>query len=114
MNRGEEGGKEKLLKAIGDIQALLPTEGYAVGEWSIADAALTPFLGRLFLALENDIGAYPEGEGPKTLTDIRQNQNFARFAKYAQDVTSRASFKQTFDEVSTVTSVVLCNASREL
>ncbi len=98
--KGEEGGKEKLLKAIEEIQALLPAEGYAIGEWSIADAALTPFLGRLLVSLESDIGAYPEGEGPKTLNEIRQNEKFDRFNKYAQDVTTRRSFTDTFDKVS--------------
>ena len=98
--KGEEGGKEKLLKATEDLQALLPAEGYAVGGWSIADAALTPFLGRLIVALENDIGRYPEGDGPKTLNDIRQSTKFARFEKYIQDVTSRSSFAATFDIVS--------------
>lgn len=97
---GEEGAREKLFKATEDIQALLPSEGYAIGEWSIADAAITPFLARIVVSLENDIGRYPEGEGPATLNDLRQSQKFKRFNKYLQDVTCRQSFTKTFDKAS--------------
>lgn len=61
---------------------------------------IAPFLGRLAVALENDIGGYPEGEGPTTLNEFRQNEKFTRFSKYLQDVTSRGSFTKTFDKVS--------------
>lgn len=106
--RGEEGAREKLEKATEDIQALLPPEGFAIGEWSIADAAIAPFLGRLIVALENDFGGYPEGEGPVLLNDLRQNQKFTRFSKYLQDVTARRSFTDTFDKVRCCHEATMC------
>ena len=94
-----EGSKEALFKATEELQALLPPTGYAVGEWSIADAAWTPFIARLFVALENDLGGYPVGEGPKTLHVLQNDAKFARFQQYWKDVSSRPSFVSTFDKV---------------
>ena len=54
---------EAVLGAIEYIQQLLPEEGYAVGKWSIADAAITPFCARAEVLFKNDIGKY-EREGP--------------------------------------------------
>ncbi|KAH8105169.1 hypothetical protein BXZ70DRAFT_998347 [Cristinia sonorae] len=87
-----------LIKGLEEFQTLLPKEGYAVGEWSIADAVVTPFVGRLFLALENDLGRYPVGEGPKTLEIIKTDPKLERIRKYMDDVTSRESFMSTFDK----------------
>ena len=55
-----------MIKGFKEIQALLPETGFAVGEWSLADAAIAPFIAWLFVALENDLGLYAPGEGPKT------------------------------------------------
>ncbi|TCD64601.1 hypothetical protein EIP91_003866 [Steccherinum ochraceum] len=86
-----------LIKAFKDIQALLPETGYAVGEYSIADAAIIPFISRLFVGLENDLGLYAIGEGPKTLELIKTSPELKRIQQYIQDVTSRTSFVSTFD-----------------
>jgi len=92
-----KGSQADLIKAFKDIQALLPETGYAVGEWSIADAAIAPFIARLFVALETDHGLYAVGEGPKTLELIKTSPELNRVQKYIQDITTRKSFVDTFD-----------------
>ncbi|KAF8811930.1 hypothetical protein BYT27DRAFT_7088444, partial [Phlegmacium glaucopus] len=81
--RGED--PEAVLGAIDIIQQLLPEEGYAVGKWSIADAAVTLFLARGEVVLKNDIGKYEEGKGKAVETDPK----YARFRKYLMDVEGR-------------------------
>ena len=44
---------------------------YAVGEWSIADAAVTPFFARAEVMFKNKIGKYKEGKGKATLSPKR-------------------------------------------
>lgn len=94
-----DGSQEGLFKGIEELQALLPEKGYAVGDWSIADAAWTPFIARLLAALELDVGAYAVGEGPETLKTLLSDARFARFQQYWKDVSSRPSFTSTFDKV---------------
>jgi glutathione S-transferase len=92
------------FKAVKAIQDLLPAEGkgeYAIGdEFTLADAAIAPFIGRVDLTLKNDLGAYQEGEGTKIYETLQSNTKFSRFGRYAQHLKDRASFKGTFDEVS--------------
>lgn len=93
------GSLEDLIKAFENIQALLPPAGgFAVGEWSIADAAWTPFVARMFVALKNDLGTYPIGEGPKALETILSSPKLERFQRYWKEVSARPSFAATFDE----------------
>ncbi|RXW14521.1 hypothetical protein EST38_g11334 [Candolleomyces aberdarensis] len=89
-----------VLPAIDAIQDLLPPQGgYAVGnDWTIADAAITPFLARALVTFKHDIGAYDEGEGKKVWELLQTDSKYARFRKYYADVTSRQSFKETFFE----------------
>ena len=98
--RGES--PEGILTVIETLQALLPAEGYAVGEYTIADAAITPFFARANVALKNDIGAYDAGEGVRVYNILQSDPKFARFRKYYKDVTARDSFKETFHEVNSV------------
>ena len=91
----------RLIDAFAALQALLPPTGFAVGEFSLADAAAVPFLVRALLLLENDIGKYPAGEGKKAAATLREPK-FARLRKYIEDVKARPSFKNTYDEVSAV------------
>ncbi|CAA7257398.1 unnamed protein product [Cyclocybe aegerita] len=98
LHRGED--PSPLLDAIEVTQNLLPPEGFAVGEWTIADAAVTPFFARAEVALKNDVGKYAEGQGKAVWTKLESDPKFARFRKYLADVKSRASFKETFDEAS--------------
>lgn len=94
-----KGGSDDLVKAFKSIQDLLPPTGFAVGEWSIADAAIAPFIARLFVALENDLGLFAVGEGPKTLEVIKTSPELSRIQKYIQDITTRKTFVDTFDSV---------------
>ncbi|TBU28315.1 glutathione S-transferase C-terminal-like protein [Dichomitus squalens] len=90
---------DDLYKVVESLESLLPSEGFAVGEYSLADIAITPFLARARVALSNDLGAYPQGEGPKVLEALTNKQGkFPRFAKYFEDLLARESFKATFDE----------------
>ncbi|GBE89239.1 Pyrimidodiazepine synthase [Sparassis crispa] len=88
---------EPFLNGVEQVVALLPETGFAVGVYSLADIAVTPFLARMFTALKNDLGLYPVGEGKKVY-DILCGPRFARLQKYWQDVNSRSNFEATFDE----------------
>ena len=92
------GPVEEVYKGLEYVQSLLPETGFAVGEYSLADIAITPFLARARIGLTNEIGAFPEGEGKKVWQTITSGK-FARLAKYMDDLFARESFKATFDEV---------------
>ena len=96
------GPVDDLYVALEYLQSLLPAEsGFAVGEFSAADIAIAPFLARMRISFQNDIGTFPEGEGPKIYAEITGagSGKFARLAKYQEDLFARESFKATFDEV---------------
>ena len=97
--RGEKA--EQLFKGLEAIQLLLPDNyTYAVSDdFTIADAAIAPFLARLEVALKNDIGAYKEGEGKKAW-EVYHSDRFAILRKYFEIIKARPSFQATFDEVS--------------
>ena len=96
--RGEPA--EKVLNSIEKIQSLLPPEGYAIGpQFTIADAAVTPFFARLEVIFEEDIGAFDAGVGLKTLEILNTDPKFARYRRYLADLKARESFKKTFDRV---------------
>jgi len=97
LSRGED--PEAVLEAFDSIQKLLPEEGYAVGEWSIADAAVTPFFARAELAFTNDYGKYEEGKGQAVWEKLQTDEKYARFCKYYRDLKSRPSFNETFYSV---------------
>ncbi|KAI0765398.1 hypothetical protein C8Q74DRAFT_1318762 [Fomes fomentarius] len=92
---------DDFYKAVEHLQTLLPEEGFAVGEYSIADIVLTPLVARGRVSLLNDIGFFPAGEG-KTVWETVTTGKFARFGTYANDLLARESFKATFDEPYTV------------
>ena len=89
-----------LVEAYEAIQALLPPQGFAVGEFSLADIAIAPFFARLELLLENDLGPWPagKGEGPKILALLREPK-FARINAYWEALKARPSFQATWDRV---------------
>ncbi|KAI0366054.1 thioredoxin-like protein [Pilatotrama ljubarskyi] len=87
-----EGAEKALLDGFEALQMRLPPAGFAVGEWSIADAAAAPFLVRIELLLKHDLGTFPEGEGPKVL-QVLQGPKFARVMKYLEDCKTRSSVK---------------------
>lgn len=94
---------EGVFAGIEAIQSLLPPEGqgkYAVGDdFTVADAAVTPFFARMEVSFGNDIGTYPEGEGKKAYELLQSDPKYARFRQYFSDLKARDSFKKTFDEV---------------
>ncbi|EIN09095.1 hypothetical protein PUNSTDRAFT_87214 [Punctularia strigosozonata HHB-11173 SS5] len=97
LRKGES--YESFLKGIEAIQSLLPQDKkYAVGDdFTAADIAILPFLARLSVVLDNDLGAYPEGESKKVLEALSGPQ-FARYNQYVQDLKARPSFIKTWDE----------------
>ncbi|KAH9849004.1 thioredoxin-like protein [Lenzites betulinus] len=97
MYAKSEGAEKTLLDGLEAVQARLPPTGFAVGEWSNADAAVGPFVVRGFMLLKNDLGTYPAGKGIKLYEEL-QGPKFARLRKYAEDVQERPSFKATWDE----------------
>jgi len=97
LTKGES--PNKLLQGIEAIQVLLPAEGYAIGEWSIADAAAIPFLARAELAIKNDLGAFDEGDGKKAYEILQTDPKFGRFREYLAALKGRKSFQETFDAV---------------
>ncbi|PPQ92195.1 hypothetical protein CVT25_008969 [Psilocybe cyanescens] len=89
---------EALFDGIDVIQGLLPVKGYAIGEWSIADAAITPFFARTEVSLKNDIGKFEAGKGKAAWAKIETEPRFSRFRQYFSDLKNRDSYKETFDE----------------
>ncbi|EPT05800.1 hypothetical protein FOMPIDRAFT_127125 [Fomitopsis schrenkii] len=75
----------------------LPPQGFAIGEYSIADISVAPFVARAHVALGNEIGAYAVGEGKRNLEALHQPR-FARFQKYWADLQARPSFQATFNK----------------
>ncbi|CCL98044.1 uncharacterized protein FIBRA_00038 [Fibroporia radiculosa] len=88
---------DDFLAGVVAVQELLPADGFAVGPYSLADVAVTPFIARAFVGLRNEIGAYDEGEGKKVLEALAAPR-YARFHKYWADLQARPNFKATFDE----------------
>ncbi|TBU36785.1 hypothetical protein BD309DRAFT_975225, partial [Dichomitus squalens] len=93
-----EGSGEGLYSALGYLQSLLPIEGFAVGEHSLADIAIAPFFGRARAILVNDCSkGRAVGEGAKIWETITTGK-FARLGMYVDDLFQRESYKATFDE----------------
>ncbi|KAI9061581.1 glutathione transferase omega class [Trametes sanguinea] len=88
---------EDLLAVFEELQAALPPTGFAVGEWSIADACLIPVLLRVRSLLENAMGHYP-AEVAKEGVDALRSPRFARLQQYYEDVMARPSTAKTWDE----------------
>lgn len=90
---------EGLLQALGKFQSALPPTGFAVGEYSIADCAVAPFLVRMVLFFRRGLGGYTYEERDKVRQALA-GEKYARFSKYIQDLTERPSFQIGWDEVS--------------
>ena len=96
--RGESANA--FLAALEAVQALLPADKpYAVGDqFTNADIAVAPFLGRMYLMVRHGIGNYSTEDG-KSVWDALHSPRFARLTEYAEAITSRPSFQKTFDQV---------------
>jgi glutathione S-transferase len=92
---------DAFVAGLAELQELLPpTAHFAVGDhFTIADAAIAPFLGFWDVFLPNDLGKFPEGAGPRLYQELFQSARFARLQKYFANISSRESFKNSFDSV---------------
>ncbi|TFY78988.1 hypothetical protein EWM64_g5023 [Hericium alpestre] len=94
--RGEPA--EPLLAGFEALQGQLDKGTFAVSDdFTIADVALAPFLGRIELLTREDVGLFKEGEGRKVWQEIFEGPRFKRVQDYFKAVSSRPSFKATFD-----------------
>ena len=95
--------KEELYAAIEHVQGLLPpATGFAVGEWSIADAAFLPGYLRMLLVLEINpaMARLAPGLAAEVLETLRESPRFARIRTYIEESLARLSAKKTWDPVS--------------
>lgn len=96
--RGES--PDKFIEAAAEVQDLLSPSGFAVGDhFTIADATIAPFLGRWELLFRNDVGKFEAGAGKRVHEILFQSERFARLQKYFANISSRQSFKSSFDSV---------------
>jgi len=95
-----DGPSEALIKALEAVQHLLPEDTkYAVSnDFTNADVAAAPFLGRLELTLRNDVGIFAPGEGKKVHDLLSKDEKFSKLWRYIQAIKERPSFKETFLE----------------
>ena len=98
---GDEEAPRAFIAAVAELQELLPHNGrFAVGDhFTIADATFAPFLGFWELFLKNDLGKYAAGTGPPVYRELFESERFARLQKYYANISSRESFKNSFDVV---------------
>ncbi|OBZ78282.1 Glutathione S-transferase U23 [Grifola frondosa] len=89
------GSADDLLAAVEALQAQLPAAGYVVGEWSVADGAVIPYLAMMEAGLMYEVGTFAEGVGKKTLGILRSPM-FARLQTYLDDNKARLSFQTTW------------------
>ncbi|EMD37329.1 hypothetical protein CERSUDRAFT_83086 [Gelatoporia subvermispora B] len=90
---------ESLLTALEEVQALLPPSGYAIGEWSIADASIVPILARMDVVIELDhpFCGWREGEA-RSVLDTIHGPRFARLRQFYLHLAERPVFQATFDK----------------
>ena len=86
-----------ILGAVEALQSLLPAEGFAVGDWSIADAAFAPFFLRLSMLGKNGLRLYDESAGKEAYAALH-SERFARIQKWLADNLARSSMQSTWDE----------------
>ncbi|TFK84923.1 hypothetical protein K466DRAFT_495692 [Polyporus arcularius HHB13444] len=94
------GSVDEMLIAVEEMQALLPAAGFAIGQWSIADASFVPFLLHLDChCLKNKIGVFADGVPEKTLAALH-GPKFFRIRRYLEENVARESMARTWNEVS--------------
>ena len=110
VSGGDEETQRTFFAAIAELQELLPhNPQFAVGDhFTIADAALAPFLGFWELCFRHDVGKFPVGTGPRVHQELFQTERFARLQKYYANISSRESFKNTFDAVRLACMLQIC------
>ncbi|KAI1781610.1 hypothetical protein LXA43DRAFT_1105631, partial [Ganoderma leucocontextum] len=87
-----------VFAALDEFQRKLPSSGgFAVGEWSIADAALVPILLRMEHLWRLKPFTIREAEADKALETLN-SPRFARLRQYVADNKKRGSVAKTWDE----------------
>ena len=67
------------IAGVAEVQELLPPGGFAVSDgFTLADAALAPFLSRADMFIRNNIGKNAEGIDPRVHKTIFRSERFAR------------------------------------
>ena len=97
------GSYDAFFDALDAIQDQLPPidKGkYIFGdEFTLADIAVAPFLGRsLLIQLKNGFGRFDKEEAKRGWENF-QGPKYERLRQYIDDVTARPSWQSTFDEV---------------
>jgi glutathione S-transferase len=94
---------DRFVEAVAELQELLSPlpDGFAVGgdRFTIADAAIAPFLGRWELLFRHDVGRFAEGMGTRVHEVLFRSERFARLQKYFAKCSSRRSFEDSFHPV---------------
>ena len=102
------GDPAPLVDALVHLQALLPPQGFAIGEFSAADIAIAPFIARTELNLENDLGGFPAGKGEgQRILELIRSPKLARWQEYSKAVLAHPAVASTFDRVSSPRVVIL-------
>ncbi|CDO77574.1 hypothetical protein BN946_scf184926.g11 [Trametes cinnabarina] len=84
------GPLEAFLAGLEELQGMLCPTGFIAGEWSIADAAFSPILARIMLALTSDLGTFVS-EAAKEALQAFESPRFARLRQYYRAVMARPS-----------------------
>lgn len=97
------GSYDAFFEALDVIQDQLPPidKGkYIFGdEFTLADIAIAPFLGRsLLIQLKNGFGRFDKEEAKRGWENF-QGPKYERLRRYIDDITARPSWQSTFDEV---------------
>lgn len=95
---------DAILAALEEMQTLLPANAkFAVGDrFTLADAALAPFLWRFEICLKHDVGKFTYEEGKKTSEEYG-GERFARLRSYFNSIKARQAFIQAaLSEVSKI------------
>jgi len=94
---GDSEAPDAFVAAVAEIQELLHAQFAGGDHFTIADAAIAPFLGFWELFLRTDVGGFAEGTGPRLYEDLFRSARFARLQKYFANISSRESYKNSFD-----------------
>jgi len=103
------GSYDAFFEALDAIQDQLPPveKGkYIFGhEFTLADIAVAPFLGRtLLIQLKNGIGRFDKEEAKRGWEHF-QGPKYERIRQYIDDIAARPSWKSTFDEAYLVNAI---------
>lgn len=87
---------DALIAALKEVQSLLPSGAQvAVGnKFTIADAALVPWLWRIELSLEGNVGKFTEADKKRVL-DAYEGESLRTLREYFSAIKSRKNFKQS-------------------